>query len=73
MNNTGDLSKFRPLSDEMIRNVVEAVAETERLIEREEGYLPENQNKSYLNWLRNHLTMLNRELEIAFNPDTLIS
>jgi len=73
MNNTGDLSKFRPLSDEMILNVVEAVAETERLIEREEGYLPENQNKSYLNWLRNHLTMLNRELEIAFNPDTLIS
>jgi hypothetical protein len=60
-----DLKQFRPLSDEQKARVRDSVKETKRLLAKETSYLPENQSKSYIIYLVNHIRMLERELEIA--------
>ena len=60
-----DLSQFRPLSDEMKYRVRNAIRETTLMLAKEQAYLPENQNASYMLYLRNHLRMLENELSIA--------
>lgn len=60
-----DLSQFRPLSEGQKARVRDAINETKRLLVKEEAYLPENQNTSYMLYLRNHLRMLENELALA--------
>jgi len=60
-----DLSQFRPLSEGQKARVRDAINETKRLIKKETAYLPENQNASYINYLTNHLRMLENELALA--------
>lgn len=60
-----NLAKFRPLSAEMQKRVRDGIEETKRLLAKEEAYLPENQNTSYMLYLRNHLRMLENELALA--------
>ncbi len=60
-----DLVAFRPLSTEMQNRVHASAEETKRLLAKEEAYLPENQNASYILYLRNHLRMLENELALA--------
>jgi len=60
-----DLSQFRPLSEGQKARVRDAINETKRLIKKETAYLPENQNASYILYLRNHLRMLENELALA--------
>lgn len=60
-----DLVAFRPLSPEMQKRVRASAKETKRLLAKEESYLPENQNASYMLYLRNHLRMLENELALA--------
>lgn len=60
-----DLSQFRPLSEGQKARVRDAINETKRLIKKETAYLSENQNASYINYLTNHLRMLENELALA--------
>jgi hypothetical protein len=60
-----DLATFRPLSAEMQNRVRSAAEETRRLLAKEEAYLPENRNESYIAYLKSHLRMLENELKIA--------
>ena len=60
-----DLAQFRPLSDEMKHRVRSSIRETTLMICRERAYLPENQNASYINYLTNHVRMLENELALA--------
>ena len=60
-----DLAAFRPLSSTMQKRVRDGIEETKRLLAKEESYLPENQNASYMLYLRNHLRMLENELALA--------
>ena len=60
-----NLAKFRPLSAEMQRRVRDSADTTNRMILREEAYLPEHRNEAYIAYLKAHLRMLDNELEIA--------
>ena len=60
-----NLAKFRPLSAEMQRRVRDSADATNRMILREEAYLPEHRNEAYIAYLKSHLRMLENELEIA--------
>lgn len=60
-----DLVAFRPLSPEMQKRVRASAKETKRLLAKEESYLPENQNASYIAYLKSHLQMLESELALA--------
>ena len=60
-----DLKQFRPLSDEMKYRVRNAIRETTLMLAKEQAYHPENQNASYMLYLRNLLRMLENELSIA--------
>ena len=60
-----DLSQFRPLSPEMQKRVRDAADATNRMILREEAYLPEHRNEAYIDYLKAHLRMLENELALA--------
>jgi hypothetical protein len=53
------------LSEGQKARVRDAINETKRLIKKETAYLPGNQNASYINYLTNHLRMLENELALA--------
>ncbi len=60
-----NLAKFRPLSTEMQKRVRDAADATNRMILREEAYLPEHRNEAYIAYLKAHLRMLENELALA--------
>ena len=60
-----NLAKFRPLSTEMQKRVRDAADATNRMILREEAYLPEHRNEAYIAYLKSHLRMLENELALA--------